>query len=167
MSLFRRTFSVREQSGMIMADEDSPVATDELQDEVAAMGLEAKPEDEIDGQTEVASGPSKSAKKKAKKKAAAARKGDGTENGEADGLEAAGINGGVDDSPEANGAEPGGSDGTASKKKKAKERRRKCRQTLQQYLLRNCFLEALLQKENGNHTRMSRFCCQALHVAAL
>lgn len=40
---------------MIMADEDSPVATDELQDEVAAMGLEAKPEDEIDGQTEVSS----------------------------------------------------------------------------------------------------------------
>jgi len=43
------------QSGMIMADEDSPAATEELQDEVAAMGLEPKPEDEIDGQTEVRS----------------------------------------------------------------------------------------------------------------
>ncbi len=61
-----------------------------------------------------------SVKKKAKKKAAAARKGDGTENGEADGLEAAGTNGGVEDSPEAHGAEPGDSNGTASKKKKSK-----------------------------------------------
>ena len=32
-----------------------------------------------------------------------------------------------------------------------------CRQTLQQYLLQTCFLEALRQRENGNHTRMSRF----------
>ncbi len=40
---------------MIMADEDSPAATEELQDEVAAMGLEPKPEDEIDSQTEVRS----------------------------------------------------------------------------------------------------------------
>lgn len=40
---------------MVMAGEDSPAATEELQDEVAAMGLELKPEDEIDAQTEVTS----------------------------------------------------------------------------------------------------------------
>ncbi len=48
-------FPIREQSGMVMAGEDSPAATEELQDEVAAMGLELKPEDEIDAQTEVTS----------------------------------------------------------------------------------------------------------------
>ena len=51
----RKTVSVGGQSGMIMADEDSPAATEELQDEVAAMGLEPKPEDEIDVQPEVRS----------------------------------------------------------------------------------------------------------------
>lgn len=110
---------------MIMADENSPAATEELQDEVAAMGLEPKPEDEIDGQTEVASGPSKSAKKKAKKKAAAAKKGDVTENGEVEGLEAAGTNGLLNDSAEANGVEPGDCNGTASKKKKSKGKKKK------------------------------------------
>ena len=53
-ALFRRQFFCT-QSGMIMADGNSPAATEELQDEVAAMGLEPKPEDEIDGQTEVRS----------------------------------------------------------------------------------------------------------------
>ncbi len=52
-ALFRRQIFCGPHSGMIMADEDSPAATEELQDEVAAMGLEPKPEDEIDGQTEV------------------------------------------------------------------------------------------------------------------
>ena len=36
-----------------MAVEDHPAATEELQDEVAAMGLEPKPEIEIDGESEV------------------------------------------------------------------------------------------------------------------
>ena len=70
---------------------------------------------------QVASGPSKSAKKKAKKKAAAARKADGAENaGEADSLKTAGANGHIDHEQTANGTEPSESAGAASKKKKSK-----------------------------------------------
>lgn len=69
---------------------------------------------------QVVSGPSKSAKKKAKKKAAAAKKVDGVENGDAEGLEAAGTKGTVVHSTEANGIQNGESNGTASKQKKSK-----------------------------------------------
>lgn len=69
---------------------------------------------------QVTSGPSKSAKKKAKKKAAAARKADGIENGETEGLEAAGANGNTNHSSETNGVEPVNSNGAAGKKKKGK-----------------------------------------------
>lgn len=36
-----------------MPVDDHPAATEELQDEVAAMGLDPKPETEIDGESEV------------------------------------------------------------------------------------------------------------------
>ena len=69
----------------------------------------------------MAPGPSKSAKKKAKKKAAAARKADGAENaGEADSLEAAGVNGHTDHEHTANGTEASEIAGAANKKKKSK-----------------------------------------------
>lgn len=107
-----------------MAVDDNPAATEELQDEVAAMGLDAKPDTEIDGESEVTSGPSKSAKKKAKKKAAAARKADGIENGEAEGLEAAGANGNANHTSETNGVEHVNSTGAAGKKKKGKGKKK-------------------------------------------
>lgn len=61
-----------------------------------------------------------SATKKTKKKAAAARKADGVEHGQAEGLAPAGANGHETHSPEANGATPADSSEMPKKKSKSK-----------------------------------------------
>lgn len=124
-----------------MEETAAPATAEELQDEVANMGLDSKPDSEINGQSEVrlyvvdhvpipeeagtnrcshaqvGAGPSKSAKKKAKKKAAAARKADAAETNGTEGLEEAGTSNG---NAESNGIHSAETNGPSGKKKTKK-----------------------------------------------
>ena len=128
--------STAEHSGM--EETGAPATAEEIQDEVGTMGLDSKPDSEINGQSEVClyvisppsrpntggtngtphaqvgAGPSKSAKKKAKKKAAAARKADAAETNGTEGLEEAGTSNG---NAESNGIQPAETNGPSGKKK--------------------------------------------------
>ncbi|KAL3132677.1 Methionine aminopeptidase 2B, variant 2 [Trebouxia sp. C0010 RCD-2024] len=103
-----------------MKETATAATTEEIQDEVATIGIDTKADSEINGQSEVGAGPSKSAKKKAKKKAAAARKADAVETGGPEGLEEAGTNRDSNVSAESSSVQSAETSGIAGKKKKSK-----------------------------------------------
>lgn len=103
-----------------MKETATAATTEEIQDEMAAMGVDTKPDSEITSQSEVGAGPSKSAKKKAKKKAAAARKADAVETGGTEGLEEAGTNRESNGCAESSTVQSAETNGIAGKKKKSK-----------------------------------------------